>query len=73
MTCNVGGADRAFRFIAGIAIIGAGLWFQSWWGLIGLVFLTTATFKWCPAYLPLGMSTAPKDESQEPETGNGAD
>ncbi len=63
MKCNVGGADRALRFIAGIAIIGAGLWFQSWWGLIGLVFLTTATLKWCPVYLPVGISTAPKKDS----------
>jgi hypothetical protein len=63
MTCNVGGVDRGFRFIVGIAIIGAGLWFQSWWGLIGLIFLTTATLRWCPAYCPFGMSTASEDES----------
>ena len=63
MTCNVGGADRVLRFIGGIAIIGVGLWLQSWWGLIGLVFLATAILKWCPAYLPVGVSTAPKDES----------
>jgi hypothetical protein len=60
MTCNIGGTDRAIRGILGILILGAGLFFQSWWGLIGLIPLITATVSWCPLYVPLGISTLGK-------------
>jgi hypothetical protein len=62
MTCNMGTGDRIFRGIVGIVVLGAGFYFQSWWGLIGLVPLGTALMKWCPAYVPFGLSTAPKTE-----------
>ena len=58
MKCNVGGADRIIRIIAGILIIGAGVFLQSWWGAIGVIPLVTAGLRWCPLYLPLGISTA---------------
>ena len=57
MKTNVGGIDRILRIIAGLALLGAGLAFKSWWGLIGLVPLLTAVLGWCPAYLPLGLNT----------------
>lgn len=57
MKQNVGNIDRALRLTAGIVIVGAGVYFQSWWGLIGLVPLFTGTTRWCPAYLPFGIST----------------
>jgi hypothetical protein len=57
MKPNVGSIDRTLRFILGLAIIGAGVYFKSWWGLIGIVPLLTATFRFCPAYLPIGVST----------------
>lgn len=57
MTKNVGGADRIFRAVAGIAILAVGYYFKSWWGLVGLVPLATAIFSCCPAYLPFGLST----------------
>ncbi len=59
MNKNVGGIDRALRAIAGIAIIGAGVYYQSWWGAIGLVPLLTALIGWCPLYPILGISTCP--------------
>jgi hypothetical protein len=63
MKTNVGGFDRILRFIAGLALLGAGLYFKSWWGLIGIVPLLTATFRFCPAYLPIGLSTCkPKEK-----------
>lgn len=62
MKCNVGKADRMFRGILGIVVLGAGLVFQSWWGLIGLVFLVTAIISWCPAYCPLGINTGAKTD-----------
>ncbi|MFW2440362.1 MAG: YgaP-like transmembrane domain, partial [Arenicellales bacterium] len=39
MKKNVGGIDKKIRIIAGVAAIAAGLYFQSWWGAIGVVFL----------------------------------
>lgn len=57
MKKNVGGADRIIRFVLGLAIIIWGIVSQSWWGLIGIVPLLTATINWCPLYLPFGIST----------------
>lgn len=57
MKRNVGNADRAFRLVAGAAIISLGLYFQSWWGVVGIVPILTGLVRWCPAYIPLGIST----------------
>ena len=59
MKPNVGGIDRILRLIAGIAILGAGFYFESWLGLIGIVPILTGVFRFCPAYLPWGLSTCP--------------
>jgi hypothetical protein len=65
MKKNVGGTDKVLRIIVGLVIIGLGINFQSWWGLIGLVPLFTALTGRCLAYLPLGISTC---KTKEPET-----
>jgi len=57
MTCNMGKGDKIFRGILGIAILAAGLFFQSWWGLIGLIFVVTAFVSWCPLYVPFKINT----------------
>lgn len=61
MKTNVGTIDKIIRVILGLAIIGAGAYLQTpwngWWGAIGIVPLLTATIGFCPAYLPLGIST----------------
>ena len=57
MKANIGSIDRVLRLIAGLAILGAGYYFKSWWGLVGLVPILTAIFRVCPAYLALGVST----------------
>ncbi len=57
MKTNVGGIDRILRCLVGLALLGAGLYFKSWWGLVGLGPILTATFRFCPAYLPFGLST----------------
>ncbi|MEJ2308905.1 MAG: DUF2892 domain-containing protein [Gammaproteobacteria bacterium] len=54
---NVGSADRVIRLILGLAIIGVGYYYQSWWGAIGIVPIFTALVGWCPAYLPFGINT----------------
>jgi hypothetical protein len=57
MTHNVGGVDRAIRAVLGLAILSAGIYFRSWWGLVGILPLFTAAVRWCPGYLPFGIST----------------
>ena len=57
MQCNIGKTDRAVRLVAGVAIIAAGFYYQSWWGAIGIVPLLTGTLRWCPPYQLLGIST----------------
>lgn len=57
MKTNVGPIDRYIRIIAGFAILGAGYYFKSWWGLVGLRPILTAVFRFCPAYLPFGLNT----------------
>jgi hypothetical protein len=60
MQCNVGKTERGIRVIAGVVIIGVGLYFQSWWGAIGIVPLLTGATGWCPPYQLLGISTNKK-------------
>ena len=57
MNLNVGSIDRVIRVIVGVAICAAGWYYHGWWGLIGLVPIVTAAIGWCPAYMPLGLST----------------
>ena len=63
MTSNVGSTDKMIRIVLGIVILGAGLYFKSWFGVIGLVPLFTAFIGWCPAYLPFGISTCRMKQS----------
>ncbi len=66
MTCNVGTTDRLLRAIVGSAIIALGIYFQSWWGLIGVIPLLTALSAVCPSYMPFKISTA-KEPATAPE------
>ena len=58
MQCNVGKTDRALRIVAGLAIIAWGIATQNIWGVVGVVPLLTGLIRWCPAYVPLKISTA---------------
>lgn len=57
MKCNVGKTDRIIRVIVGLCIIGAGVYFNSWFGAIGAIPLVTSALGWCPLYLPIGFSS----------------
>ncbi len=63
MKCNVGKTDRAIRIIIGLVIILAGIFYGSWWGLIGLLPLISAILRFCPAYVPLGISTCKEERN----------
>ena len=71
MTMNMGSADRAIRFIAGLLLLaapviasylGAALGTTLTFGavVIGLVLVGTAFMRFCPLYRVLGVSTGPK-------------
>jgi hypothetical protein len=57
MKKNVGTVDQIVRFIIGSVIIIVGYYYSSWWGLLGLLVLATATFAFCGAYVPFGINT----------------
>ena len=66
MKVNVGSIDRVIRIIAGVAILGAGYYFKSWWGLVGLGPILTGIIRFCPAYVPFGLSTC-KTNAEPPK------
>ncbi len=66
MKCNVGGADRTFRFVLGAALIGVGLFVEISEGLriaafvVAAIALITATVRYCPANAVLGIDSCRK-------------
>ena len=67
---NVGSKDRMIRIIAGVAIIAIGAFMGSWWGAVGIIPLATGFLRWCPAYVPMGIST---DEGEQGGAGKKAE
>jgi hypothetical protein len=61
MKINIGSTDRILRLVAGIGIAIGGIIFESYWGLIGVVLLATAVFRFCPLYPLLGINTDKKE------------
>lgn len=64
MKTNIGSTDRIIRIVAGLAILGAGYFLKSWWGLVGIPPLLTAVVRFCPAYVPFGLSTCARNDKQ---------
>lgn len=58
MTKNIcSPVDKTIRVIVGLAILGAGLIYQNWWGLLGLEPLLTVAYSWSPLYALFGVNT----------------
>ncbi len=57
MKCNVGQTERIIRILGGTLIIVIGIYFKSWWGIIGIAPIITGTIGWCPISEILGIST----------------
>lgn len=57
MKCNVGKTEKTIRILGGTLIIILGLYFRSWWGIIGLAPIITGIIGWCPISWILGVST----------------
>jgi DUF2892 family protein len=72
MKRNIGTPDKVMRYIAAIVIFGLGLYFKSWWGLIGFIPLLVAIFGWCPPYAMLGINTCSREATaSQPPAGGG--
>ena len=57
MQANIGKTEKIIRIVVGIAIIAAGVIYQSWWGAIGVIPLVTALINYCPAWSIFGINT----------------
>lgn len=57
MKANIGSVDKVLRIVVGLAAIGAGVYYNNYWGAIGLIPLGTALINWCPIYTILGVNT----------------
>ncbi|MFI4940630.1 MAG: DUF2892 domain-containing protein [Burkholderiales bacterium] len=58
MKANVGTIDRVIRILVGLGLIAATLSGAiGIWGWLGIIPLATGVFRFCPAYLPFGLST----------------
>ncbi len=70
MTMNVGNIERVIRIVAGLGLLSL-LYFVEgnarWWGLIGLVPITTAVFGYCPPYAWMGINTRAKEGTAPPQ------
>lgn len=59
---NVGGIDRLLRILVGLGLLSLVLILDSaarWWGLLGLMPLTSGLLRSCPPYALLGINTCP--------------
>jgi Protein of unknown function (DUF2892) len=57
MKTNVGNLDRIIRIVLGLAVIGLGVYFQSWWGGLGLIFVVTGLVRFCPIWMACRINT----------------
>ncbi len=55
---NVGYTDSIIRVIIGALIVGLGLYFDSYWGFIGLIPVFSGAVSFCPIYQLLKMDTS---------------
>ena len=60
MKANVCSADRIVRLVLGLVLLSLLFVLDGnvrWWGLIGLVPLSTSVFRFCPLYRLVGLTT----------------
>ncbi|MFN8699869.1 MAG: DUF2892 domain-containing protein [Flavobacteriales bacterium] len=57
MKPNMGKVDRSIRAVLGLLLVASGLYYDMWFWAVGVVFLLTAAFRWCPLYRLFGVNT----------------
>ncbi len=60
MKQNIGKTDKMIRIVLGVVLIAVGLYYKSWWGIVGIIPLLTAGIGYCHLYTLLGISTCKK-------------
>ena len=65
MKCNVGVTDKMIRIILGAIILAAGIFYSSWWGILGAILILTGIFKFCALYSIFGISTCSMNDSEK--------
>ena len=67
MACNVGKLDKTIRSVVGIAMIIWAVLSGNMLGYMGIIFILTAVFNFCPMYKILGISTSCELKEKEIE------
>ncbi|MEA4988642.1 MAG: DUF2892 domain-containing protein [Anaerovorax sp.] len=62
--CNVGKTEQIVRITIGLTIVLVGVYYQNWWGIIGLVPIITGFTRYCPISDLLGISTCKVKEHE---------
>jgi len=62
---NVGYLDSIIRVFIGSLIVGIGLYFNSFWGFIGLIPVLSGALSYCPIYRILNTTTLSPDLERE--------
>lgn len=62
---NVGNTDAVLRVILGMIILFAGLWYNSLWGFVGIVFIASGALSFCPIYRIFGIQTCSPNLERE--------
>jgi hypothetical protein len=62
--CNVGKTEQFVRISIGAIAILLGIYFRSWWGLLGLLPIITGAVRYCPISDLMGISTCREKKRQ---------
>jgi len=62
---NVGYMDSIIRVIFGALILSMGLFYDSYWGFIGLIPVISGAISFCPIYRMMRVSTMNPDLERE--------
>jgi hypothetical protein len=68
MKSNVGGIDKVLRIVVGLGLLSLLYFLEGnarWWGLVGLVPISTGLFNFCPLYTFLGINTGAAGEEKK--------
>ncbi|MEX0944374.1 MAG: DUF2892 domain-containing protein [Balneolaceae bacterium] len=65
MKKNVGYMDSIIRTIVGALAVGIGLYYDSYWGLLGLILVVSGALSFSPLYRVLNISTMNPDLERE--------
>ena len=57
LNCNIETFDKILRRSLGLILLGLGIYYQHWWGALGLLPIALSYWKHFPLYLPFKINT----------------